>query len=738
MTESTSPVAADRPLSGRIGRYLAAAFLFWSATLAVMFAWDYSHLKQVTVDLSRAEVRVHYEWMQLFRSWVSSHGGVYVPVSDETPPNPFLDDPYRDIATPDGRPLTLMNPAYVTRQLFERYNDRLHVTGRLTSLTLTNPNNGPDPWEREALEAFERGEPERFEFVDGERGTSLRLIRPVLVEPACLNCHAHQGYAVGDIRGGLSLVAPVDRFFAAERDAALIDTVRYLFIWGLGVGALTLVGGGLKSSLEERERTEAALAQANALRARIMDSVSDVIFTLDLDGRFTFVNRRGAEVTGRSVDALIGLPFVEVLAPDRAAETWRLFETVRSGGRVGPAETELVRRDGVRRAISFSATPLMEEGRVVSVVGAAGDVTELRRTASDLAAARDQAEGATRLKDKFVSLVAHDLKSPLTAINGLVRLLVDEEDRDRRREATDGVLNSVAYMVKVIDELLNISRLQTGSIVVRPRFVDAHRVVAMTLASLGGAARLNGVRLANQVSPGHRLYVDPTLFGEALANLVSNAIKFTPDGGRVALTVAVMGEFAGVTVADTGVGVPEPFRAALLRHDEKTSAPGVRGERGTGLGLPYSNDIMAAHGGSIRFTSTVGEGSSFTLLTPLRRPTVMVVDDETPVRFLLGDYVRRLHASVVEAEDGERALALAGERRPDVIVTDMMMPRMDGIALLQALQADPRLREIPVIVVTADSGLETRQEAMSAGADDFLTKPVRFEEFSPRIRRYIG
>jgi CheY-like chemotaxis protein len=116
----------------------------------------------------------------------------------------------------------------------------------------------------------------------------------------------------------------------------------------------------------------------------------------------------------------------------------------------------------------------------------------------------------------------------------------------------------------------------------------------------------------------------------------------------------------------------------------------------------------------------------------------MVVDDETPVRFLLGDYVRRLHASVVEAEDGERALALAGERRPDVIVTDMMMPRMDGIALLQALQADPRLREIPVIVVTADSGLETRQEAMSAGADDFLTKPVRFEEFSPRIRRYIG
>ncbi|MBI4746669.1 MAG: DUF3365 domain-containing protein, partial [Deltaproteobacteria bacterium] len=237
----------------------------WTIFILILASWNIIHIRSTVRELARNEAFVDFNWMLVVRRWAAYHGGVYVPADERTPPNPYLSVPERDLTAPSGKRLTLVNPAYMTRQLFEWYQDDLGVIGHLTSLKPIRPLNAPDEWERDALEVFERGAVEKLEFTEREGRPYIRLMRPLLVEKPCLKCHAVQGYKEGQIRGGLSISIPLDGYLAREKREVIAETARAILIWIIGLAGLGFGHQRLGQSIAEQEAAQGRLAEAQRI-----------------------------------------------------------------------------------------------------------------------------------------------------------------------------------------------------------------------------------------------------------------------------------------------------------------------------------------------------------------------------------------------------------------------------------------------------------------------------------------
>ena len=246
-----------------------AAILIWTAIIAGIFTWDRHNAERHAEDLAKKEARIHFNKDLSFRKWATRHGGVYVPVNERTPPNPGLAHiPERDIETPSGRKLTLMNPAYIMRQAMSEYGDLFGVKGKITSLKLINPNNIADAWETAALKQFEQGTKELSEFTEVNGQPVLRLMGALTTEQGCLKCHAFQGYKVGDVRGGVSVVIPMQPYLDDAKDSVRDNMLPLTVIWILGLGTVLALSLQIRYRLLEQHLAEAELQRKNQVISR--------------------------------------------------------------------------------------------------------------------------------------------------------------------------------------------------------------------------------------------------------------------------------------------------------------------------------------------------------------------------------------------------------------------------------------------------------------------------------------
>ncbi|MBU0514145.1 MAG: DUF3365 domain-containing protein [Proteobacteria bacterium] len=259
----------SRPL--RVGRYFGALAVIWTLVVVSSLWWNLSESESATLEAARIQARTAFEKDVLYRRWNAGFGGVYVPVTPTTRPNPYLKVPDRDIATPGGRRLTKINPAYMTRQVHQLGALSLGVIGHITSLKPIRPQNAPDRWEAHALRAMARGAPEVSAVRRMGGQDYMRLMRPLVTEPGCLQCHGAQGYKVGDIRGGISVSVPLAPLMANNRGRQRAMFLTHLLLWLLGLGGLGLgtrhLGLGLQERLkaaQDRERLIAELQEALA------------------------------------------------------------------------------------------------------------------------------------------------------------------------------------------------------------------------------------------------------------------------------------------------------------------------------------------------------------------------------------------------------------------------------------------------------------------------------------------
>ena len=220
----------------------------WTLVAAASLGWNLLQDRNEDLRVARHIALTNYERDVLYRRWAAAHGGVYVPVTPDTPPTPYLAQvPERDIVTPSGRRLTLLNPAYMTRQIYELAQQAGLPRGHLTSLKPLRPQNAPDPWERKALEAFERAKKKSAKWSPLTASPTMRLMRPFRIDPSCLTCHEEQGYKVGDIRGGISVSVPM---------APLMATALAYLVSHPGTrGALVVGGGGDRPGGAENQRS---------------------------------------------------------------------------------------------------------------------------------------------------------------------------------------------------------------------------------------------------------------------------------------------------------------------------------------------------------------------------------------------------------------------------------------------------------------------------------------------------
>lgn len=240
----------------RIGAVLLA--LIWTLLAVAGLYWNQRKEERETVELAKVQARTLAEKMVVYRHWNARHGGVYVEADAQTPPNPYLADlPERDVVTPSGRLLTMVNPAYMLREVFQLESSLLGLSGRITSLKPINPANTPDAWERAALARLSEGEKEVGAIMAGDAGDFLRYLLPLRTEAECLQCHAHQGYEIGNLRGGLSVSVAIAPLREVRRPRLWLAYAGTGFFWLLGLGIILVGGRRLDLQARHRSRAEA-------------------------------------------------------------------------------------------------------------------------------------------------------------------------------------------------------------------------------------------------------------------------------------------------------------------------------------------------------------------------------------------------------------------------------------------------------------------------------------------------
>ncbi|MBI5178071.1 MAG: response regulator [Nitrospinae bacterium] len=364
----------------------------------------------------------------------------------------------------------------------------------------------------------------------------------------------------------------------------------------------------------------------------------------------------------------------------------------------------------------------------------ARDIIELRK-------AKEEAEEATKLKDKFVSLVVHDLKSPLATITGHLYLMLNDKGDPiggAHEKHLRAVLDRAEGLSTMVEELLDINMLQTGKMLLTRVFLDARMMVQGVVESLEHLAMEKGIALENNIPPGTRIYADHNLAFQVFQNIISNAIKFTTAGDRVTVIVPE-GKENTITVRDTGAGIAPNILRDIFRHEIRTTTLGTAGERGTGLGLPLCYDIMQSHGGTLTVESEEGRGSAFFATFPPAAPSILIVDDDEAILAVLAMSLKAMNPrlTIRKAHNGVEALAAIRSAAPDVIISDILMPEMDGMELLETVRKEHITRSTPFIVITNFGDVERRETALRMGANDFIAKPLVAEDYMPRIGRYI-
>jgi len=369
-------------------RHEFIALAAWSALIGGMWLWYCQINGDDALEMARTHARAAYEKDLTYRRWNASHGGVYVPVTDKTRPNPLLHVPDRDISTPSGRKLTLVNPAFMTRQVFEAERSENKGVSRIISRKPLNPSNAPDSWEEKALLAFEAGEKEASDVVHEGGQAIVRLIRPLYVEESCLKCHAAQGYRRGDVRGAISVSVPANALWDSQMEQFRQVSLGYGVLWLAGCFGILVASRSVRRRVAERDRAERVLRESEERLRTMIETSPDAIGVLSFTGRVLMANQQAAILCGFDrVEDLVsaGLTVFDFLPPEEHQRAEANIRRLPEVGILRGIEYCCIRRNGDRVPVEMSASVLRDPyGMPNAVLIAVRDITDRKRTEAEL------------------------------------------------------------------------------------------------------------------------------------------------------------------------------------------------------------------------------------------------------------------------------------------------------------------------------------------------------------------
>jgi PAS domain S-box-containing protein len=533
----------------------------------------------------------------------------------------------------------------------------------------------------------------------------------------------------------------------------------------------------------ERKVSQEALKRESTLLHALMDNIPDAIYFKDTEGRFTRVNRHAPYRGGNAPEEVVGKTDFDFFVEEHARAAYEDEQRImRTGVPLVDKEERETYTDGSTTWLSTTKVPVFDEaGRVTGIVGISRDITERKRAEEsriELAreqAARAEAEAANRLKDEFLATLSHELRTPLTAILGWAKLLADGQvSGDKAADAFAAIYRNACSQAQLVDDLLDVSRVITGQLRIEVIPVNLAAVVEAAAAVVRHAAAAKGVSLhVNFETDALTVNGDPNRLQQVVWNLFSNAVKFTPKGGRVEARVRRAGSQMEITVSDTGQGIEAEFLPHVFERFRQADMGTTRRHAGLGLGLAIVRHLVELHGGTVEAASEgAGRGSTFrvrlpmravreqaqttassaeqparpeTFQTPAALPTlegvkVLVVDDEPDARRLLTEVLGRRGAEVQSASSVVEALELLQVWRPHVLLSDIGMPDGDGYELIRRVRALPEERggRTPAAALTAYAGPGDRARALSDGYQLHVAKPVEPAELTAVVASLAG
>jgi len=506
--------------------------------------------------------------------------------------------------------------------------------------------------------------------------------------------------------------------------------------------------------------------------AAIVDSSDDVIISKTLDGIITSWNRAAERLFGWTAAEAIGQHITLIVPDDRRAEEEEVLAQLRRGERVDHFETVRVAKDGQRREVSITVSPVTDAaGRIVGASKIARDVTERRRLEEERASllareqeARQEAEALNRAKDQLLATVSHELRTPLNSIFGWAHLIQTAgTDEALRTRAINAILRSASAQARLVEDLLDFSRMISGRMRLDFRAADLSAVIEAALEVVRPAAGAKEIALVATLDGSLGTMMGaPDRLQQIVWNLVMNAVKFTPRGGRVEVSVRRASRTVDIVVEDTGEGMAPDFLPHVFEAFRQADSSTTRAHGGLGLGLALVRQLVELHGGRVRAESAgKGRGSTFTVTLPLAVPRsetegrvgegeeaeggaqrsalqgvrVLVVDDDAESLEVSAMVLRVAGAEVRTTAAAFGAYELIQSWQPDVVLTDLAMPGEDGFMLLRAMRtafAERRVK-VPIVALTAYGTTENRAYALQAGFDLYLTKPIDPRELTSAV-----
>lgn len=567
-------------------------------------------------------------------------------------------------------------------------------------------------------------------------------------------------------------------------------------------------GAAADDGVDAWRREREALEQQQAVLKYVIANVPHAIFWKDREGRFLGGNQNFLNDTNTKVlENLVGKTDFDVWGRHKEVEFFVQVdrEVMDRGTPMLDIEEPLVRPDGQHRVLLTSKVPLRDErGEVTGLLGIYADITERKQMEIELQKAKEAADAAARAKGEFLTVMSHELRTPLSLILGPIESLLSSQDEPlspRVRADLERVKRSGRRLRRLVDDVLDYQKIEAGKMQIHSEAVDVGELVADMVEEARPAAERGRLALSIQVDPALRTVpLDRRKFEKIALNLLGNALKFTPPGGRVAVELRTVDGLFELSVEDTGPGIPADKRHLLFQKFQQIDASATRKHEGTGIGLSLVKELTELMGGTLGVESEPGSGARFFVRLPraaegagatrtarapgptetpgsqeaptsqeapashepreaLRalgppggaeaasrapgerragdghasRARVLVVEDNPDMASYVESVLSAEH-EVALATNGRQALESIAASRPDVIVSDVMMPEMDGFELVTRLKGNPELRDIPVLLLTARASRGEAVVGLEVGADDYVSKPFDPLELKARVR----
>ncbi|HEY9676340.1 MAG TPA: PAS domain S-box protein [Waterburya sp.] len=533
----------------------------------------------------------------------------------------------------------------------------------------------------------------------------------------------------------------------------------------------------------ERKQAEEALRWSEERFRQLAENIQDVFWMLDFSTQqLLYVSPAYAQIWGRSCESLYANPhdWLEAIHPqDREWVRTIFYEQVLEGG--FDAEYRIVHPDGSIRWVRDRGFPVKDEsGDTYRIAGIAEDITERKQAEEERIhllkrerEARAQAEAANRIKDEFLAVLSHELRSPLNPILGWSKLLQDRQfDEKSMARGLEIIERNAKLQIQLIEDLLDVSRILRGKLSLTVCSVNLVSTIEAAIETVRLAASAKSIQIQTVYEPDIvQVLGDSARLQQVLWNLLSNAVKFTPNGGRVKVRLSVENElnagfwednlqpstsYAQIQVIDTGKGINPDFLPYVFDYFRQQDSTTTRSFGGLGLGLAIVHHLIELHGGTVYADSPgEGQGATFTVQLPLMttrittqvdQPSddnspdlkgirVVVVDDEVDMREFLAFMLKDYGAQVTVVASAKEALEVLPQVMPDILLSDIGMPEVDGYMLMRQIRAMPPAQggQIPAIALTAYAGEVDQTQALAAGFHKHVAKPIEPEKLAALV-----